>query len=381
MTVLAITCDNCGAKYKLPESFTGSQAKCQKCGSVIDVARQRAAASSPAAGPATAARPAPAKPAAAARPAIDRSKEAARPAERPAAAARTERAERTARKGRAAADDAPAEDAKGRRGRGERKKNNSMPLLLAGVGLVAIVVVVVLMMSGDKDQPAKQDAAKASGTAAAAAKPADPAPQAAPAPTPEPPPPPPPAAAAPEPPATAPIDASAGAPAPADADPTRVKRPWERLRNPPTTMDQVTDAKSYGEVKWPEGTDDARKAELRELAAAAATDGMPAVRAKRRLAEAGYLGLFAIVEQLQQLDYKAPEPSMVAGDLNKLLEEITAGLNARFEFVDATEQIPPAKAEWNTRTVKGWMDLLASIPDEETYKKGRVERLKKQADK
>jgi len=44
MTVLQITCDNCGAKYKLPESFTGAQAKCQKCQSIIDVARQRAAA-------------------------------------------------------------------------------------------------------------------------------------------------------------------------------------------------------------------------------------------------------------------------------------------------------------------------------------------------
>ena len=44
MTVIPITCDNCGAKYKLPPTFKGSQAKCQKCGSVIDVAKQREAA-------------------------------------------------------------------------------------------------------------------------------------------------------------------------------------------------------------------------------------------------------------------------------------------------------------------------------------------------
>ena len=43
MNVIPITCDNCGAKYKLPPTFTGAQAKCQKCGSVIDVASQRAA--------------------------------------------------------------------------------------------------------------------------------------------------------------------------------------------------------------------------------------------------------------------------------------------------------------------------------------------------
>ena len=48
MSVLAIACDNCGAKYRLPESFSGDKAKCQKCGSVIDVAAQRKAAAAPA---------------------------------------------------------------------------------------------------------------------------------------------------------------------------------------------------------------------------------------------------------------------------------------------------------------------------------------------
>ncbi|MFN9758232.1 MAG: TIGR00266 family protein, partial [Planctomycetota bacterium] len=62
MTVYQIACDNCGAKYKLPETFAGKQAKCQKCGSVIEVQKQREAASAAAAAPA-------AKPAAAARPA------------------------------------------------------------------------------------------------------------------------------------------------------------------------------------------------------------------------------------------------------------------------------------------------------------------------
>ena len=70
MTVIPITCDNCGAKYKLPPTFKGSQAKCQKCGSVIDVAKQREAAEAGGdAKPAAAA-----KPAAKARPAVDRSK-------------------------------------------------------------------------------------------------------------------------------------------------------------------------------------------------------------------------------------------------------------------------------------------------------------------
>ena len=59
MTVIPITCDNCGAKYKLPPTFKGSQAKCQKCGSVIDVAKQREAAEAGGdAKPAAAAKPA-----------------------------------------------------------------------------------------------------------------------------------------------------------------------------------------------------------------------------------------------------------------------------------------------------------------------------------
>ena len=35
-------CDNCGAKYRLPASFSGDKAKCKQCGSVIDVAAQKA---------------------------------------------------------------------------------------------------------------------------------------------------------------------------------------------------------------------------------------------------------------------------------------------------------------------------------------------------
>ncbi|MCA8973105.1 MAG: TIGR00266 family protein, partial [Planctomycetes bacterium] len=63
MSTIQITCDNCGAKYKLPESFSSPKAKCQKCGSVIDVASQRDVAEE---APTAAAAAAAAKPAAAA---------------------------------------------------------------------------------------------------------------------------------------------------------------------------------------------------------------------------------------------------------------------------------------------------------------------------
>src|SRR5690606_7529576 len=104
-------------------------------------------------------------------------------------------------------------------------------------------------------------------------------------------------------------------------------------------------------------------------------------RAKNKLEELGWPAMFAIVEQLQQLDYKSPQDSMVAADLNKLLDRITGGLNARFDFVEATESIPPAKAEWNTRTVKAWMTMVAGLHDEAKFNTERAARLKKQADK
>lgn len=378
MTVLSITCDNCGAKYKLPETFTGAQAKCQKCGSVIDVQKQRGAPSGDSLGKPAAAT---AKPAAAAKPAIDRSKEAPKPAERPAAAARSDR---PSRRDKSTKDDAGGGTEGGKRGRGERasQKKSQMPLLMSGIGLVAIlVVVVVFMSSGKKTEPPKTDTtakvdtpatpapattpAPAATADAAAAKPAEPAkPETAK-----------PAEAAATPPPAAPAE-----PAVPD-DPTRVKRPWEKQKNPPKSMDQVTDPKTFGDVPWPAGTDDAKKSELRAIAADAAGDGIQSVRAKTKLKDAGFLGLFAIVEQLQKLDYKSADQSMVAFDLNKLIEEISAGLNARYEPVEASEAIPPAKAEWNTQTVRGWISMLGGL-DEEKYKKERAERVKKQnADK
>ena len=44
MAHIQIQCQNCGAKYKIPEAFTGATAKCKQCGSAIDVASQRQAA-------------------------------------------------------------------------------------------------------------------------------------------------------------------------------------------------------------------------------------------------------------------------------------------------------------------------------------------------
>ncbi|MEO6598064.1 MAG: hypothetical protein ABIP94_25245 [Planctomycetota bacterium] len=363
-----ITCDNCGAKGKLPASFTGTQAKCPKCGSAIDVQKQKAAATSalPAASAAAAA-----KPAAAARPAIDRSKD--KPAERPA------RAERSKTRGKDTSDDdGKGKDAesKGRRGRSERpaKKSNAMPIILSVAGVVVLGVGAVIFMNRD-DKPATEQAAKNH----PAVKPVDKPVEATPPPPEEP-------AAKPLEPAPAAKAAEASTPPvdppKDDGDPNRVKRPWEKMKNPPQSMDQVTDPKTYPEVTWPASIDDVKKATVRALVEDIAGGGRAGIQAKPKLVdEHDYAGLFAVVEKLRLLDYRSAEESMVAFEFNKLLEQLTGGQNARFEPVEITETIAPAKAQWNTMSVKAWIVELAKYPDAEALKKARAELQKKQAQK
>lgn len=379
MSTLPITCDNCGAKYKLPESFAGSHAKCQKCGSVIDVQKQRGGTGAPAAAKPAAARPA-----------------AARPATEKPAAARSTAPARAGRAGKGG-DEAPARGRRERGERGEPKKGNMTPVLL-GVAALAAIGAGAFFLLRDGGQPPADTNQQASANASAkpaekpaekpaakpaekpaeyhaaapavppadaqAAKPADPAgtPPAKPS----------------DAGAAKPADANASAPDVAD-DPSQPKRPWQKMRNPPASLDQVTDPKSYGEVPWPASVDDAKKQEIRGLAEDVAGGGRAGIRARGKLLELDYAAMFGIVEKLRTIDYRSAEESMVAFELNKLLEEITFELNARFEPVEISETIPPAKAEWNTRTVKAWIDLMGSFQDEAKFKEGRAARKKKAA--
>jgi hypothetical protein len=148
MATPLIICDNCGAKWRLPENFTGAQSKCRQCGSAIDVARQRNAGEGA---------PDAARPAAGARPAIDRSKEAPRPAERPPTAA-SERArtvdrtgdrtgERSAeRSGERGGERTAGSRRRGERGRDAKPARGKLVYVLVALAVVAIVVAVILLM-------------------------------------------------------------------------------------------------------------------------------------------------------------------------------------------------------------------------------------------
>jgi hypothetical protein len=392
MTVLQITCDNCGAKYKLPETFKGAQAKCQKCGSVIDVAAQRAAAGGSA--------PAAEKPAAAAKPAVDRSKVAPASARSTAKAADEKPARSGARSRRGQKDEGGDEGgASGRRDRNQKK--DQTPMILGGVGVLVLVVVGVIFLTKGGDKPAgapetstaAQKSADTPPTNAAASNPAPekPAEQPAastpskpaeqPAATPAAPPQATPSQAVATP---APSQPAAGEPTPAASSseppapeiPGQKKEPWENMRNPPSSMADVKRASErYGNVPWPAVATDAKKAELLGIVADIDPEGgQPTIRAKRKLAEEGYLGFFAIVEKLRGLDYTQVNEARLGFELNKVIEEITNGLNARYAPVGAGETLTPAKAEWNTRTVEAWLRVLAGFPDEESFRKNKASR-------
>lgn len=394
MSVIPITCDNCGAKYKLPPTFKGTQAKCQKCGSVIDVQKQREAASA-GDSPAAAAKPAQARPASGAKPAVDRSK-------RRASATTTSKPARASdsRSRRGAKDDEDGDSP--RRGR-EQKKDNK-PMIFAGLGLVIVVIVVAIMMSGgDEKKPTEEASTNATdanankadtntaGTKDAAGspeatKPADetaadetkPAGDGAKAPN----------EAATDAAAKSPDASASGAaaevetpPAPPiePAIPGAKKEPWMKQRNPPQTMSQVKSAaEMYGEVLWPDSIDATEKAEIMEIVDDLdVSGGIRSIRAKAKLVKAGYGGLFGILEALQKLDYRQASDAAFGFELNKALEDITGGLNARYAAVQADEQLHPAKALWNTKTVKAWMATFAKWPDAAAFKKAKTARAKK----
>ena len=395
MSVIPITCDNCGAKYKLPPTFKGTQAKCQKCGSVIDVQKQREAATA-GDSPAAAAKPAKARPASGAKPAVARSQRrsaaASSAADKPARAG-------SGRSRRSGKDDDDAETPR----RSREKKKDNTPMILAGVGLVVIVIALLLVMGGgdDKKKPeeeASTNPATNTDTADANANKQDTNPGAADT-----------VANAAD--KAAPDSAAAGAagadakPAAADkpaddaqptADPTKVteppapppiepaipggkKEPWMKQRNPPQTMSQVQSAaEMYGEVIWPESIDATKKAEILEIVADLdASGGIRSIRAKAKLVKAGYPGLFGILEALQKLDYRQASDAAFGFELNKALEDLTGGLNARYAAVQTDEEMHPAKALWNTKTVKAWMATFAKWPDAAAFRKAKAERAKK----
>jgi hypothetical protein len=408
MSVLAIACDNCGAKYRLPESFSGDKAKCQKCGSVIDVAAQRKAAAAPAPVAQPKAAPAPKEETVAKKPAARASRTEAKAEAAPAA--------RSRRGDKAAAEPKAEKAPRGRKEAGERepKKSNTMLLAGGGIAALAIVAVIVVLASGGKDKAKATETAQASAAPkaqetpaatpkdastdkpvaaeasakskpaaveaavtpaiapAAEQKPADqkpaaqkpaeskPAEQKPVEPTPAQP-------KAEEKPAEATPAANSGAP----------KERWEA--NKTTKLDDVYNPSVLGDVSWPAECEQAQKDEIVSLIEDVCNGGKPGISAKPKLEKIGYYAIFGIVDRLRKFDYKSGDEQMTAYEFNQMLETITSGINCGFVPVESGGDLDPRKADHNARTNDAWTRLLTKFDSKaafDTWKKERQSKSK-----
>lgn len=405
MSVLAITCDNCGAKYRLPETFQGDKAKCQKCSSVIDVAAQRKALAAPAAAPAPKPTAVPAAKKEPVRPAHESVKAGAAPAR--------------ARRNRDQEAESPAE-AKPSRTRGERKgkdegapkKSNTMLLAGGGIAALAIVAVIVVLSMNKKETPKATEQANVQATEKPAAKPAPEAPKAesqaqkptqestpepqkpvaeangngkgeatpavAPAKEQEPKTPPAETPKAEEPKKETPAESTPAKTEPASNDGTP-KEKWEA--NKTANLADVFDAKTLGDVTWPAEIAAEEQTEVRSLVEDVVNGGRPGISAKPKLEKLGFAAIFGIAERLRQLDYKSSDDQMTAWELNKILESILITLNAGFVAVEAGSDLDPRKADHNARTNQAWARLLTRWASRDEFNTWRKEKLAEKSKK
>jgi hypothetical protein len=138
---MPIQCANCGAQYRLPETFRADKAKCKKCGAQIDVAAQRDV--EPAAAPA----PAPERRAAPAR--------ATAESRRPSSARATDR-----RRGA----EAPRKGERKGSHRGHQTEKRGLPVLPIALGVIVLAggaVAIWGLGGGDEAQQTAQAPAAA----------------------------------------------------------------------------------------------------------------------------------------------------------------------------------------------------------------------------
>lgn len=385
MSNLAITCANCGAKYRLPETFAKDHAKCTKCGSVIDVKSQRGAASGGAAAPA-AAKPAKAQPAKA------RGAEgSASPAKaRPARARRSESEDngegRSSRGGSSRSSRSGSSGRRSRRGEAqEAEAGGNKGMLYAGIGVAALAIVGGIWFltsedgeenNGGKDQKQVAEATKdgdAKNEPAKANKPAE-APEKDDAADPKN-----------DEPKAAEAGASKDDAKPAEAD-ARKDKPEEDdtpkqvpangnenwMRSKAESIADVFVPKDELEpVAWPDAVPESERERINGLLDDVDFGGTKGVRAKTELAEIGHPALFGIINRLREIDYTDEFGLMYGYELNKLLETMLVGMNAGYiptqVGLDMSTIQNIKTADWNAMTARAWQGVLhkqAATPED-----------------
>jgi len=145
MTERIGTCKECGAKYKIPTTFTGTKAKCKKCGDVVVIEEAGAGAAEP---PEPKAPSTPAAAAAAAKKKAPAVRAAGRSSRAGAVRSRGGRAAAASRRRPSRGDRASGDDAGG---------SQQWIWIVAGISVVAIVILLIVMFSGGSDEPQPVD--------------------------------------------------------------------------------------------------------------------------------------------------------------------------------------------------------------------------------
>ena len=137
MAHLPVQCQNCGARYKIPDSFKSDKAKCKACGNMIDVAAARAGGEADEA-PKAAAKPRAASTGGTRKPRASKRRRGEAEAPKAKAAPAENGPLTRRRRGPHGAED-HAHDEDGNRVRYEKKKDNTP--MIAGIVIVAMLVV------------------------------------------------------------------------------------------------------------------------------------------------------------------------------------------------------------------------------------------------
>ncbi len=376
-----IACTNCGAKYKLPDSFKSDKAKCKACGSVIDVAAQlggdgdASAAAKPAAAKPAAAKPARAKPATARRSArSDDDGEKRSPRRGGGTTGRT--------KVRDEGDDGSAARKRSRvRGAGRTTKpaeggGGNKGLMIGGsiLGVALLVVIGVWAFSGD-EKPETDDVANNTDPKAGAQanQPEDDNKKAAEATTPK------------------EDDAKAGeadakkddkAAAEATAKKNKPAKPAKPKVKEPTTPEEVYDPKAELQpVEWPDSVTEDEIKQIEQLCKDVVDGGLAGSRATPKLEAMGYKSLPGIVNAMRELNYLDSDDTMTGFVFSKLLRQMTMdGYQVPFVPVDLGEDVPLKTAHQNALTVKDWRRFAERRNSEESWNE-YLEKMKKASKK
>ena len=149
------------------------------------------------------------------------------------------------------------------------------------------------------------------------------------------------------------------------------------MQNQTTSMAEVFDAKSLGDVTWPASATEQVQTEISDLLDSISEGGLAGIRAKPKLEKIGYHSIFGIIDRLRGIDYSLSEENMTAWELNKVLERILAGLNTGFAAVSVGEDLDPRKADWNAKTTRAWHRWIENpqFNDEASFNAWKKKRL------